>query len=485
MKRPPIAASLLTVSLLFSLHVAARAAPAAPAAPAASAADAKLFLLTRDAHGPSGVRVDVESLPAGQVAVFPVQPDSGVIDLLLPVGPGTSASLLRPGDRGMIVVRHRGDALQVSFRRPDGSMQERPTRRFADLAREEMRVCVTGGDGTRAAFWVSNGESCARDTVGPIVNMFAGQLPFALASGDWVVQTETWARPSAAAPRGRMAVTRGRYLFVDVVRPDGGKGRMVLDFGAGETVVARAFVPAGQRIGGAGMTEYAASGALEREHVIGGATGPSPAAQGQTMFPALTLGGVRVDSLEAVVMPLPPGLGDDVVGILGIDVLRRAQRVRLDVPAREGAPGTLEFDPPRPLPAPEGVASFSWANGHAVLPGSLGGRAARWIVDSGAPESFADSASVATEPWVRAGRAAESVRGTGERRTATQVATAPTATVGDAPVWANVPVRVARLAPLDALRGDGRVPALLGLSELARMGSFELDFGSRTARWGK
>ena len=40
-------------------------------------------------------------------------------------------------------------------------------------------------------------------------------------------------------------------------------------------------------------------------------------------------------------------------------------------------------------------------------------------------------------------------------------------------------------ATLDALRGDGRVPALLGLSELARMGAFELDFASRTARWGK
>ncbi|HRC85481.1 MAG TPA: BON domain-containing protein, partial [Thermoanaerobaculia bacterium] len=88
---------------------------------AAAAPEAKLFLLARDAHG---VRVDIETLPPGQVAVFPVQPDSGVIDLLLPVGPGTSASLLRPGDRGMLVVRHRGDALQASFRRPDGSMQE-------------------------------------------------------------------------------------------------------------------------------------------------------------------------------------------------------------------------------------------------------------------------------------------------------------------------------------------------------------------------
>ena len=479
MKRPPIAASLFAVSLLFSLHVSTRAAAAAPAP------DARLFLLTRDAHGPAGVRVDVETLPPGQVAVFPVQPDSGVIDLLLPVGPGTSASLLRPGDRGMLVVRHRGDALQASFRRPDGSMQERATRQLTDLAREEMRVCVTGGDGTRAAFWVTNGERCVRDTVGPVVNMFAGQLPFALADGDWVVQTETWAKPSVAAPRGRMAVTRERYLFVDVVRPDGGKGRMVLDLGAGETVVSREFVPAGQRVEGAGMTEYASSGATEREHVVGGATGPSPAAQGQTVFPSLTIGGVRVDSLDAVVMALTPGLGDGVVGILGIDVLRRAQRVRLDVPARDGAPGTLEFDPPHVLPAPEGVASFSWANGHVVLPGALGGRPARWIVDSGAPESFADSASVGGESWVRSGRAAESVRGTGGQRTATQVATAPTAAVGDAPAWTNVPMRVARLAPLDALRGDGRVPALLGLSEMGRMGAFELDFSSRTARWGK
>ncbi len=46
-----------------------------------------------------------------------------------------------------------------------------------------------------------------------------------------------------------------------------------------------------------------------------------------------------------------------------------------------------------------------------------------------------------------------------------------------------LPVRVARLAPLEALRVDERVPALLGLGELARMGTLELDFGSLRARW--
>lgn len=448
--------------------------------PAAShAADARLFLLTRT---PRGVEITVDSLPPGQVAVFPLAPDSALIDLVLPVGPGQSASLVRPGESGMLVVRHKGDALQVALRRADGSMQERPTRKLADLAREETRVCVTGGDGSRRAFVVRGGAVAWTDTAGPVMNMFAGKLPFALNDGDWIVQTETWQRPLAAAPAGRMALERGRYLTALATLPGGGRETFIVDLGAAESVVSRAFVPEGQAIEPSAMTEYSSRGTRLLDYQAGGATGPAPVALGHTVFPVISLGGVAVDSLEAQVTDLPRGLGEGVVGILGMDVLRRCARVRLSVPAAHGA-ASLEFDPVAPLSRPAGECAFSWVSSHVVLPGEIAGRAARWIVDSGAPESFVDSAAVAGEGWARAAAPSHTVHGAGGQDARTAKAVAPTARVGSAAAWKALPVRVARLAPLEALRVDERVPALLGLGELARMGTLELDFGSLRARW--
>jgi hypothetical protein len=452
--------------------------------PAASLAapSARLFLVERV---PGGVALRVDSVAVGAVAEFPIDPDSGLVDLVLPVGPGQSASLLRPSDRGgLLVVRHRGDSLYAGVRRPDGSMHERQARALADLAREETRLSITGGDGTRAAFVIRAGADARPDTAGPAANMFAGKLPFQLGDGDWVVQTETWRRPAAAAPRGRMTLSRESYLFAEVVRPDGRLGRFIVDLGAGESVVAPGFVPQGQAVVPSNMVEYSLRGARLLDYRAGDATGGMPVSAGHTLFPSLSLGGVTIDSLEAEVADLPAALGEGVVGILGIDVLRRAARVRLTVPAKADAPATLEFDPPAPLAREAGRCAFSWLSSHVVMGGEVSGLPAHWIVDSGSPVSFVDPTALAEAPWVLAARKAPPVRGVGGKPGASYDAKAPTLRVGTGARWADTPVRLARLAPFDAVRPGGRVPALLGLSEIARMGSLELDFNARLARWG-
>lgn len=443
-----------------------------------AASPARLFLLVRDGHG---VRVDADSISDGEVLVFPLRPDSEFVDLVLPVGPGRSAALVRPGDASAIVVRRRGNVLEVSTRMPNGDMRPRPGRSMADLALEETRLCVTGGNGARASFVLTGAATCERDSVGPVANMFAGKLPFALKDGDWIVQTETWRRPANAAPAGRMTLARGRWLYADAVRADGTRSRFVVDLGASESVVAPDFVPGDQPIERAQMTEYSAGGAAIRAWAAEGATGATSPVRGVTTFPTLDVGGVRVDSLEAIVMPLPPGLGDDVRGILGLDVLRRADRVRLEFVS--GNEAVLVCEPPAPLAHPAGTSAFAWVNGHVVLSGEVGGLAARWLLDSGAPESFVDSVAVAPTRWAREGGAPMAVRGAGERRVDSRRAVAPTLRVGSAASWRGVPVRVANLAPFDVLRDGDHVPALLGLPELARMGALELDFRAHRATW--
>ena len=452
-----------------------------PAA-ALAAPSARLFLLER---APGGVALRVDSVATGAAAEFPIDPDSALVDLVLPVGPGQSASLLRPSDRGsVLVVRYRGDTLYASVRRPDGSVHERQPRALADLAREETRLSVTGGDGSSAAFVIRAGAEARPDTAGPAANMFAGKLPFQLGDGDWVVQTATWRRPAAAAPRGRMVLSRESYLFAEVVRPDGRLGRFIVDLGAGESVVAPGFVPKGQAVVPSSMVEYSLRGARLLDYRAGDATGVMPVVAGHTVFPSLSLGGVTVDSLEAQVAELPAALGEGVVGILGVDVLRRARRVRLNVPAKDSSPASLEFDPPAPLARESGRCAFSWLSSHVVMGGEVSGRPAYWIVDSGSPVSFMDPTALAEETWVLAARKAPPVRGVGGKPGASYDATAPLLRVGTGARWADTPVRLARLAPFDAVRPGGRVPALLGVSELARMGSLELDFDARLARWG-
>ena len=448
----------------------------------ATALAARFFRVERV---PGGVALRVDSVAAGRVAEFPINPDSGLVDLVLPVGPGQSASLVRPSDRGgTLVVRLSGDTLYASVRRPDGSPHERQPRALADLAREETRLSVTGGDGTRASFVIRAYAEAKPDTAGPAANMFAGKLPIQLGAGDWVVQTETWRRPLAAAPRGRMALSRESYLFAEVVRADGRRGRFIVDLGAGESVVSPGFVPKGQAVVPSNMVEYSLRGARLLDYRATDVTGVMPVVAGHTVFASLTLGGVTVDSLEAQVAELPAALGEGVVGILGVDVLRRAGRVRLTVPAKSGAPALLEFDPAAPLARETGRCAFSWVSSHVVMGGEVSGRPAHWIVDTGSPVSFVDPTALADSAWVLAARQSPPVSGLGGKPGATSGATAPSLRVGTGTRWKNAPVRLARLAPFDAVRPGGRVPALLGLSELARMGTLELDFRSRVARWG-
>lgn len=460
--------------------VAVLALPLLAAAPPGTPA-ATLFLLERAPHG---VALRADSVAVGEVAVFPVAPDSGLIDVVLPVGPGQSAALIRPADRGMIVVRNDGAALRVSFRRPDGTLQPRPARPLAEIAREEVRLCVTGGDGTRAAFVIAGNAVASRDSAGPVANMFAGKLPFALGDGDWIVQTETWRRSERPAPRGRMACELGRYLVTDAVRPDGTRGRFVVDLGASGTMVAPGFVPVGQTVRASQMVEHSAAGEKRLPATASDATGGAPAVNGETVFPSLELGGVRVDSLDALVSPIPRGLGDDVVGILGIDVLRRADRIRLVLPAKGTGPASLEFDPQAPLARVAGASGFAWSAMHVVLPGEVAGRPAHWILDSGAPASFVDSLAVAGEAWAATAPAAAPVHGSAGVARASATARAPSVRLGSGAAWTDVPVRLATLAPFEPLRGDGRVPALLGLPEIARLGALELDFARHEARWG-
>ncbi len=482
--RAPLAVALALAGAVAPAPAARIAAPPAPraahAAPRA-APPAPFFWVERVA---GRLELRSGSLAPGATAELPCDPFAGVVDVVLPVGPGQSASLVRPGDRGTLVVSRRGDSLHVALRRPDGTAHARPPRSLADLAREETRLSVTGGDGTRGAWVIRGGAVATPDTTGPVANMFAGKLPFRLAGGDWVVQTETWRRPAAPAPRGRLAFTRERWLLAEVTRPDGARGRFVVDLGAGESVVAPGFVPAGQAIVPAKMTEYSLRGDRLLDYQPGGATGLAPVVKGHTTFPSLAIGGADVRDFEAQVAELPAGLGADVAGILGADVLRRAARVRLVVPDGGGAAGALEFDPKRPLAREDGRAPFSWVSSHVVLPGEVAGRAALWIVDSGAPVSFVDPPAVAEEPWTSAARPAPPVHGAGGQPRPTSQVTAPSLRVGSGAAWPEAPVRLARLMPFDALRADGRVPALLGVAELARMGALDLDFERREARWG-
>ena len=132
-----------------------------------------------------GLLVERMEVPAGHTVNLVSSAETGLVDVILPPSAGRSASLVRLAESRTLVIECAGGELRLSTEGPDGRMVEYPARALDDLARYDIRVNVTGG-GHRKAFLVSGYEQ-ARPDDGPVANMFAGRLPFALGEQDFVV----------------------------------------------------------------------------------------------------------------------------------------------------------------------------------------------------------------------------------------------------------------------------------------------------------
>ncbi len=436
-------------------------------------ASAPVFVIEREG---AGFRVSRDTLEANHVAVYRRDPAHGVVDVVLPVGPGRSAALFRAADAEMLVLRLVGDSLTWSVRRADGSMTPMPARAIADLGAEETRVSVSAGE-SRAAFVISGWDVVVPDTIGPARNMFAGQLPAELLREAVVVETDTQTLAPAVRACGAAALERDRYLFVKCGRADGVEGWFLVDLAASSSLVAKSFVPESQPIEPMSAIEHSAGGVRRLPYSPEGATGSVQGVLGASAFPSLRFGDVVVERAELTVLDrLPDAFGRPVAGILGMDVLRGCERIALEFP-RSGAPRlALGAAPSGARPA--AVTPFAWVASHLLVAGEIGGRRARWILDSGAPRTVVDSVGA---PAFEA-HAAAPIGGLGGRKLGALRARAASARAGALDLG-GLECDVAPLDVFASLRQPGLALGLLGLADLARCARIEVDFRARVIRW--
>lgn len=296
----PIPVLLLGGSL--SMPGFAPTAGAQEAQQPAGAQVCRTFVLRRAKAGVGLERVDVAP---GETKVFQAGPGSEIIDLVVPVGPGGSASLASAADRSALIVRCTDGALHVERRLKSGETSRLPAQEMSQLRGYDVRVNVTGGDGTRAAFLLRGYREAVRDSVAPIKNPFGEAVP--LGQDDFVVFTETTRRTVGPPAYGTAPLEVAGHLFVPASVADGSGGRLIVDLAASSTLVSRSFLPEGTEVDDALMVEYSAAGKRLLKYAPSGATGTVTSVVGQARLSELQVGGIRFTDVDVIVLEGLPG----------------------------------------------------------------------------------------------------------------------------------------------------------------------------------
>jgi hypothetical protein len=424
----------------------------------AQAADAKVFVLQRDG---ADVKLTAEAIGEGGVQVYPGTAESGVIAVILPVGPGGSGGMYSLAPQRLITIRHADGQLHM-VERVSGKEHPWPARAVEELDDCDVRVCVIGGDGANRAFLIR-------------------KVP--IQPGDYLVATETTPGEVGPVLRGSIACEFDRYFFATARRADGVEAPLAIDTGAGGTCLRQTFLPEGAAIEPSQMARYSGGVKDLLPTQFEGATGTAPTIAGITTLP-LTLGGLDVGRLTvAVLTQLEPLAGREAAGIGGLDLLRRGGRARFVYPASETGPAAVQFGAALPS---DGAAEIPMAvTGKQIfLQAEFDGQPFKLLVDTGAPVTILDDFGVEAAGLKTDERPAIEIGGgDGGRATARGLAVREVR-LGERRL-ADPGVRAADMAVFHELRGRAERVGLLGNDVLRRLGWIEFDFERRVARFPK
>lgn len=440
--------------------------------------DCRTFVLKRDGES---VRIEAAAIAQGSTRVFPANQATGTLGVLFPFGSGLSGDLISRRDSRLFIAQCLDGELRIRVRQPDGRERSWPNGKVAELARTDMRVNVVWQGGERV-FFLSGEGAVSIDSTGPVVDIISSQVP--LDSASYAITTEVTRRVDEPPVKGAAPMTfvmgadgAPGHPMVYARNSSGAEGWMVLDLGSDRTVIARSFLPPYARVVRSTGTEYSSSGSRVLDGTVGGAGGIlKERFLGTTRLANLHLGNVVISDLRADVLDsLALADGRAIVGILGLDVLRRNGRVRLTFGARVPRAASIDFDPAelrpdaRVLELPLGVAA-----GHLFVAGKSGSVAWHGLLDTGSPWSFmAESLARSVLPDAKFDSIG-TVAGLDERRIVVRATTLPLISLGSS-THRNVPFRIATL-PVLANMGLHGETVLLGNSFFARFQSITLDF---------
>lgn len=451
----------LTIALLTSMN-----------SPALAGADVVVFALKR---GESGLSVERITVGDGETQIIRCGGDQPYVDVICPPAPGGSGSLAQAKMARVVAVRNVGGKLTM-IDSPGPQQRERPV--LADRRDYDIRVCTTSHKGDQQAFVIYGYEKVEPDTVGPVIDMFAGQIP--LQPGDYVVCTDTIRARHPQKVYGSAETEFDRYLWV---RGEflGQAGDFVVDLAGGQTIVDRSALPEGVAIRELQAAEYSSKGRRLLRYEPEGATGKVQSIVGETTIPRLKFGAIEFkDAAVAVISGLPQFGGRKAAGILGIDLLRQAEFLALVYPKPGERGGTLRMARQSSAPAGDPKVPFTTVSTHPMIRADIGGKRVALILDSGSPVTILDrqaakTANIAGEAVIR------KLGGLDRGAEAMQIGAASIA-IGPRQ-FERAAVLIGDLPVFKPMRTHGQSVGLLGNSELAQLGYVELDFDSRVLRF--
>ncbi len=431
---------------------------------ALSAGPVPAFLVKRQGATLNVVQVEV---PEGQALT--VRPGMDVVAVVVPVSEGQSADLVRVQDGLQVTLAAAADRLQVRVRRGGGEREvlDRP---LAELRNLRVRVHVTTGDGLRGR-WRIDGWTQVASEPGPVMNLFAGQIPLGPQDAVLTTQVEHAPAPPAASGLTTLPLDWDKGHPTVTVHLAGKVLPAVVDTAAATTLVGAGVLPLGQALTPATMTEHSLAGRRLMPLEMQGAGGTTAGFCTTTVPLGL---GERLLGPTPVFVPTgngrPPGFPEV---ILGLDVLAPLGRLRFE--RTPSGTWELRVGASRATAPPPGADLRLLQMGALLgVEARVEGRRAFLVLDTGSPHTFLPQELAREAGWVLREASDPPPRGLDGRPLAVKVSTVDSLDLG---AWRRraQPVRVADLPVLAKFSGDLPV-GLLGTDILTSARAFEVDF---------
>lgn len=450
---------------------------------AAEVSDCRVFLL-REVEGELTIdTIELKSSPK-TTRTFHADADSGIIDMIFPVGPGGSGSMVSHSDKRTLTATCDSGTLTVEDRSSDGKGYTRPARDLADLARYDIRVSVSAGDGRFANFLIRQNETVGPDPVGPVLDMFAGRIP--VQPGDFVLFTDTYRTLLPDVLTGDATLELDRWPIATVQSPGNEAGAFIVDTGAGTTIVDRAFLPKNTKIKKSGMIQYSTAGRQTLKYAPGGATGQVQTVLGRAVLPELRIGTVQVGDLSVDVLSQMPNIFPrPLAGIIGLDFLRQTGTLSFHFHDEPKVTMTMQrHDKTKSATRQTVEIPFTFVNSHLVVSGRIQGHPVHFIVDTGAPDSILDAAAARRIGLQFETGATTDGRGLDGGSVAIHDGASADITFENR-TFPQTALHVSALPVFQRMAVHEQNVGLLGTAFFARAGHVEFDFSKRVMRLGE
>jgi hypothetical protein len=444
-----------------------------------SASEAVLFVLKETESGFALKEVPIED---GEVKVFQIGRGHQTIDVILPVSPGQSGNVVqRSRSAHTVRVRRDGRELHTTVHREGGETRDYPTVSLTDLASYDIRVNVTGAGGGKTVFMIHRWEMATRDE-GPVIDMFGGAIP--LEPGDISVTVQT----SHSEQKPRIEGTApldfsDGLLFTTGSIPPGVDGEFIVDFGATGSVIVRWFLPKSTEIREQKAVEYSDRGIRELDASLRAAGGEVEDYLGIATLEELHVGEITFPDADFnVIGEMPEFEGRMIVGVIGANLLHRAEVVSLGYKKDAGAGPVLRLSSESRHEGEDRIVELpiNLAQRHIFLSGSVDGAPVSFLFDTGARRSIVTTEVVRKANLTMLMGPRLMVKGLDANVIPVGVIRPLTVTLGDTD-FTEIPLAVADLPVLEAL-GLRESGGLLGNDILRRYREVEVDLADRVIR---